>query len=102
VALSAKTGCNLSPVAISNRLFGSSVTVTGLVSGGDIISELQGQNLGDILLIPEVMLKEGAGCFLDDLTPADLNRQLGVTVITFEATPGGLYKMLRTLAQRCQ
>jgi len=92
-----KTGCSLAAAAIPNQLFGTSVTVTGLVSGRDIITELQGKQLGQILLIPEVMLKEGEGCFLDNLTPADLARELRVAVIPFEPTPAGLYKALKNL-----
>lgn len=98
--LSAKTGCHLTAAAIPNRLFGSRVTVTGLISGGDIITELQGKKLEGTLLIPEVMLKEGEGCFLDDLTPADLSRKLGLSVISFEPTPSGLYRTLRKLGKK--
>ena len=95
--LSEKTGCSLTAAAIPNRLFGASVTVTGLVSGSDIISELKDKELGQVLLIPEVMLKEGEGCFLDNLTPADLEQLLGVPVARFEATPAGLYRQLRCM-----
>jgi NifB/MoaA-like Fe-S oxidoreductase len=98
--LSAKTGCTLSAIAIPNRLFGSSVTVTGLISGKDILAELQGNVSGDVLLIPEVMLKEGEGFFLDDLSPADLSRGLGIAVETFEPTPGALYNLLRRLTAK--
>lgn len=98
--LSGKTGCHLNIAAIPNRLFGPGVTVTGLISGRDIISELKGNNLGDLLMIPEVMLKEGEGCFLDDLNPADLSRELAIPVICFEPTPGGLYKALTKLKAR--
>lgn len=99
-ALAVKTGCELTAVAIPNRLFGSAVTVTGLVSGKDILAELHGKPLGDLLLIPAVMLKEGEGCFLDDLTPQDLSRELGVTVLPFEASPAGLLSVLRSYARR--
>lgn len=98
--LSEKTGCALTTAAIPNQLFGSSVTVTGLISGKDIMGELQGKLLGQVLLIPEVMLKEGEGCFLDDLTPADLSRKLGVAVLPFEATPTGLHKTVKKLANK--
>ncbi len=96
--LSEKTGCRLTAIAVPNRLFGSSVTVSGLISGKDIMEELQNRDLGQILLIPEVMLKEGEGCFLDDLTPADLSRELAVNVSAFEPTPTGFYQTLRRLA----
>jgi NifB/MoaA-like Fe-S oxidoreductase len=98
--LSVRTGCDLAATAIPNRLFGSSVTVTGLVSGSDIVSELRDKGQGGLLLIPEVMLKEGEGCFLDNLTPADLERELGLAVLTFEPTPGGLYKTVRMVSNK--
>ena len=97
--LSEKTGCRLTAVAIPNWLFGSSVMVTGLVSGRDIVSALQGKDHGEMLLIPEVMLKEGDGCFLDDLTPDDLEQKLGLPVYTFDPTPGGLYRFLQKRAK---
>lgn len=95
--LGEKTGCTLTAAAIPNQLFGTSVTVTGLVSGRDIINELQGKLLGQALLIPEVMLKEGEDCFLDNLTPADLSRELGIQAVPFESTPTGLYTTLKKL-----
>lgn len=98
--LSDKTGCQLTSAAIPNQLFGSSVTVTGLVSGRDIITELKDKQPGQLLLIPEVMLKEGEGCFLDNLTPCDLINELGMAVIAFEPTPSGLYKALRGLTPK--
>lgn len=93
-----KTGCRLTAVAIPNRLFGSSVTVTGLVCGHDIAAALRGNVTAEALLVPEVMLKEGDGCFLDDTTLDDLSRELDLPVHAFEATPSGFYRMLKKLA----
>lgn len=95
--LAAKTGATLQPVAVRNRLFGESVTVTGLVAGRDIIEELRGSELGDVVLIPDVMLKEGEGVFLDDLSVDELGDALGAKVIVVEATPSGIYETLREL-----
>lgn len=98
--LEQKTGAILQTAAIPNRLFGQSVTVTGLLCGRDIIAALQGHPLGEILLLPEVMLKEGEGCFLDDLTLQDISQTLGTKVATFDGTPGGLYKKLQQQANK--
>lgn len=97
--LSQKTGCTVVPVAIPNRLFGETVTVTGLVAGRDIIAELAERELGAAVVIPDVMLKEGEGVFLDDLTVADLEVALHTRVVVAEATPAGIYDMLRQLAK---
>jgi putative radical SAM enzyme (TIGR03279 family) len=99
-ALAEKTGAQLTVRTIPNRLFGESVTVTGLISGKDIISALKDQELGELVLVPGVMLKEGEGCFLDNLTPADVSQALGLPVISFDATPADLYTTLRRYAAR--
>lgn len=95
--LSARTGITFQPVAIPNRLFGESVTVTGLVAGRDILSELAGRNLGDGVLIPDVMLKEGEGVFLDDLTIGALEQGLGVPVVVVPSSPEGVMEGIRAI-----
>lgn len=95
--LGEKTGLNVIPVAVENRLFGESVTVSGLVSGNDIVAALQGQEIGRALLVPDVMLKEGEGVFLDDVSLEELGTRLGCRVETFDCTPQGLYRILRKL-----
>lgn len=93
--LSARTGATFKPVAVHNRLFGESVTVTGLVAGSDIVEELSGRDLGDAVLVPDVMLKEGEGIFLDDLSVDGLEKSLGTRVLVVEATPQGVVDALR-------
>ncbi|NLB40931.1 MAG: DUF512 domain-containing protein, partial [Clostridiales bacterium] len=44
-------------IAVENRVFGSSVTVAGLVTSSDIIKDIQGKELGERILIPESMLR---------------------------------------------
>ena len=94
-ALSRKTGVNLVPVAVRNRLFGDNVTVTGLVAGRDIVEALRGRKLGTLVIVPDVMLKEGEGVFLDDLGIDELQKELGCAVLAAESTPWGLYNVLR-------
>ncbi|MGA2151692.1 MAG: DUF512 domain-containing protein, partial [Geobacteraceae bacterium] len=96
-ALGRKSGLELHPVAVRNHLFGDSVTVTGLVSGRDIIAALNGRDLGELVLIPDVMLKEGEGLFLDDLTPDGLEEALGTRVVVVEATPRGIYEAIKEI-----
>jgi putative radical SAM enzyme (TIGR03279 family) len=95
--LGEKTGLEIQTLAVKNRLFGESVTVSGLVTGNDIIAALEGREIGSALLLPEVMLKEGEGLFLDGVTPEEVGQRLGCRVIPFEATPGGCYRALREL-----
>lgn len=95
--LGAKTGLTLVPLAVENRLFGESVTVSGLVSGGDILAALEGVEVGRSLLVPDVMLKEGEGMFLDDLLLEELGEKLGCSVETFDSTPQGMCRALKSL-----
>jgi len=92
--LSEATGVSFTPVAVKNKLFGGAVTVTGLVCGKDIIAALQGVELGDLVLIPDVMIKEGEGMFLDDVTLEELEDELGKPVLVVESTPFGIYDAL--------
>jgi putative radical SAM enzyme (TIGR03279 family) len=98
-SLSEKTGVELEPVAVKNSLFGARVTVTGLVGGNDIVKALKGRDLGVAVIVPDVMLKEGEGLFLDDMTVEELERSLGSPVTVAEATPHGLHDALRELSK---
>jgi putative radical SAM enzyme (TIGR03279 family) len=93
--LSRVTGTTLEAVAVPNRLFGDTVTVAGLVCGADIVAALQGRGMGRLLVIPDVMLKEGEGVFLDGMTPEEVGKALGMPVAVAQATPEGLYRTLR-------
>ena len=66
---------------IVNRFFGETITVAGLVTGGDLIEQLRGKELGERLLIPANMLRAGERVFLDDVSLDDVERELGVPVI---------------------
>lgn len=92
--LSVRTGVVFRTMALDNTLFGDSVTVAGLVSGKDVLEGAQTRGVDDILLIPDVMLKEGEGVFIDDVTTDDLQESLGREVAVFRATPSGLYDLL--------
>ena len=65
---------------IRNLFFGETITVAGLVTGGDLISQLKGKDLGQRLLIPAHMLRAGERVFLDDVSLDDVERELGVPV----------------------
>jgi NifB/MoaA-like Fe-S oxidoreductase len=71
---------NVSVFAVRNHFFGESVTVSGLITGNDIIAQLKGKELGSKLLIPQNMLRHGEEVFLDDVTVSELSETLGVPV----------------------
>ncbi|WP_148867005.1 DUF512 domain-containing protein [Thermosediminibacter litoriperuensis] len=65
---------------IKNNFFGESVTVAGLITGRDLIDQLKDLGQKDVLLVPEVMLKERK-VFLDGFTVSDVERSLGTRVV---------------------
>lgn len=69
---------------IKNNFFGENVTVSGLLTGKDLISQLSGKELGDTLFISKSMLKAGEDLFLDDCTISELEKQLNVKVCAVE------------------
>lgn len=67
--------------AIKNNFFGGGVNVSGLVTGGDLIDQLRGDDIGDRLIIPSSMLRFENDLFLDDVSTDDVERDLGVTLV---------------------
>lgn len=65
---------------IINNFFGESITVSGLLTGKDILEQLKGEYLGDELLVPANALRYGEDVFLCDMTLAELSESLGVSV----------------------
>jgi putative radical SAM enzyme (TIGR03279 family) len=96
--LSAKTRVPLELHAIHNDFFGGQVTVTGLLTGSDILAQLQGRDLGRALLIPDVVLREGEEVFLDDMTLERLQQRLQLPVLKIETSPWGVLEALEELA----
>jgi NifB/MoaA-like Fe-S oxidoreductase len=71
-------------IRITNSFFGETVTVAGLLTGGDMIEGCRGKELGEMLFIPRNSLRADGDLFLDNLSPKDLERELGVTVKPLE------------------
>lgn len=63
---------------IRNDFFGERITVTGLLTGQDIQAQLKGHRLGELLLLPENLLRSGERVFLDDMTVDELSGALQV------------------------
>ena len=84
------TGLEVSLLPVPNDFFGHGITVTGLLTGQDILHQLSLHKGGDFVLIPSVTLRDGHGVFLDDLTPDDIQKRVGIKVKLVEPTPRGL------------
>ncbi|MBQ7916681.1 MAG: DUF512 domain-containing protein [Firmicutes bacterium] len=65
---------------IRNDFFGERITVTGLLTGGDIINQLKDKDLGQLLLLPENLLKADEAILLDDVTVEDLKKALQIEI----------------------
>ena len=73
-------GLTVNVYPIKNNFFGEQITVAGLLTGKDICEQLDGKALGDCLLIPSACLRAEGDVLLDDLSPEDISRALGVPV----------------------
>lgn len=65
---------------IRNDFFGELITVSGLITGQDLIGQLKGKALGEKLLLPCNMLRIEEQDFLDDVTLQDVKDALQVPV----------------------
>ncbi len=73
-------GDMISVIPIKNNFFGEKITVTGLLTGRDIINQLKGRDLGDTLLLSSAMLRHGENVLLDNITCDDIERELNTKV----------------------
>lgn len=91
-------GLKINVYKIRNDFFGESITVAGLLTGKDILAQLQSEamagRLGDKLLLPKVCLRAEGDLFLDGMTPAELSDALGVKI---EFVPNDGYELLAAL-----
>ena len=87
---------DISVFPIENKLFGSSVTVTGLMAGNDVIAQLEGVDIGDVLFVPSVALRDDT--FLDDVTIEDVQKALKCKIVVVEPTPNDLVRALKLLS----
>lgn len=71
-------GVNVNVLTVVNKFFGSSVTVAGLLTGGDIAEAVNGfAQCNEVLLLPSVMLRETEDVFLDGMSLDELKKQTG-------------------------
>jgi len=80
-------------ITVENKLFGPSVTVTGLLSGKDIVEEINKKYRSkkekpDLLLLPDVLLH--GNLLIDDLTPGDIEKKTDIEVEVVPPTAEGL------------
>jgi len=89
-------GLSIKLAPLRSEYWGQTMTVTGLLTGQDILTGLQHHPLGDALLLPTLMLKYGTTQFLDDMTVSDLAHALNIAVIPIQ---GGIDDVVRACLQ---
>ena len=76
-------GLKINVYPIENTFFGPLITVTGLLTGGDIVNQLKEKELGEKLILSSSMLKDDEDVFLDDMKLKELEKKLHIkTIIT--------------------
>jgi putative radical SAM enzyme (TIGR03279 family) len=79
--LNAVEGLEVRLAALRSHYWGQEITVTGLLTGQDLLEGLKGQDLGDAILLPSLMLKHGDTLFLDDMRVEELACWLGSPIL---------------------
>jgi len=80
---------------LKNNLFGETVTVTGLLTGEDIIKGLVSYvETGDVLLIPDVTMKDSENMFIDSLKMQDVEKVLQIKTIKIGSEPEDIIKAI--------
>ena len=81
-------GLEVNMVALCSDYWGQQITVTGLLTGQDLLAGLQGRELGDAILLPSLMLKHGDSRFLDDMTVEELSDKLAIRIVPVSGVKG--------------
>lgn len=78
--LNSVEGLSVNMQALSSDYWGQNISVTGLITGHDLLLKLQNEDLGDGILLPSVMLKHGELIFLDDKTVEEVANSLNTKI----------------------
>ncbi len=76
------TGLEAEVIPVVNQFFGPTVTVSGLLTGRDVIAALRGRDLGDVVFLPRTLFDAAGEVTLDDMTPLEIGVRLGTRVET--------------------
>ena len=79
--LNAVEGLEVRLAALRSDYWGQEITVTGLLTGVDLLQGLQGRDLGEAILLPSLMLKHGDTLFLDDMRVNEVALELETPIV---------------------
>jgi putative radical SAM enzyme (TIGR03279 family) len=83
-------GLTLALLPVENRFFGGNVTVTGLLTGRDIMDTLGDKYRGKRVILPEIIFREGYDILLDDIGLDDIRRRTGADIRTVDGSAESL------------
>lgn len=95
LAMDKSPGLSIHVYAINNHFFGEKITVAGLLTGQDILSQLSTKPLGEAAYIPTSMLRHNTDTFLDDMTVSHLSEALSTPFYAVEPDGAALWDALR-------
>lgn len=96
-----KSNIRILVYAIENEFFGSEITVSGLLTGRDIINQLQGKELGEYLMLPDSLLRNDTSTLLDDVDISEIEAALNIPIkITLNSGRALLYNMFNLEEQK--
>jgi NifB/MoaA-like Fe-S oxidoreductase len=90
-------GAHIEVLAVANDFFGGNVSVTGLLTGADLVTAISGSE-ADVFLVPDIVVNAD-GLLLDDIAVAELPARTGKDVRLLSCDARGLLAALRALAQ---
>ncbi len=95
--LNAISNLTVNYIPIENNFYGKDeVTVTGLLTGGDIVQQLQGQDLGEKVIFSDRIVNETSGAkTLDDLTLSDISNEIGVPFLVTPDEPKSFFEIIQ-------
>ncbi|WP_414753233.1 TIGR03279 family radical SAM protein [Anabaena sp. CCY 9910] len=91
-SLNAVEGLEINMRALSSDYWGQTISVTGLITGHDLLLHLKEQDLGGGILLPNVMLKHGELVFLDDMSVEEVAQKLHTKIIPI----AGVEELIKT------
>ena len=91
---------NIKCYCIKNKFFGESITVSGLITGQDLIAQLKDKELGETLLLPNNILRSGEDVFLDDLTLSEVENALQVRINIVESSGQDFLNSVKGIEER--
>jgi NifB/MoaA-like Fe-S oxidoreductase len=92
-------GVDISIHPITNDFFGHRITVSGLLTGQDIIKQLKHKKLGTHLMLPKNILKSNEPILLDDISIEDIEKTLKVSVVVVETEGKEFYQKLTEIVK---